>query len=162
MLHTHVATALHEEHLATLRLIARLEALLGRPAPDIPDAPTSALLRDIQQAVVREIGPHFRFEEEFLFPRLQAAGEDEMAALLAEEHARILPLALHLAELAGQGSGQGLTPDRWRDFAAAGAAFAEALAAHVEKEEAGMLPALDDLLDVEADGLLSLAHAGLS
>ena len=152
---THVAAALHEEHLATLRLLARLEALLGHAAPDAPDA---ALLRDIRHAVAHEIGPHFRFEEEHLFPRLADAGATELVALLTEEHAQILPLAQSLADFAAQGP----APDQWRDFAATGAAFATALAAHVEKEEAGMLPALDDLLDAEADSLLSLTHAELS
>ena len=152
---THVATALHEEHLATLRLIARLETLLGHAAPD---ASAAALLRDIRHAVAHEIGPHFRFEEEYLFPRLADAGATELVALLTEEHAQILPLAQSLADFAAQGP----APDQWRDFAATGAAFATALAAHVEKEEAGMLPALDDLLDAEADSLLSLTHAELS
>ena len=155
---THVATALHEEHLATLRLIARLEDFLGRPAPTAPDASVAALLRDIRHAVAREIGPHFRFEEEYLFPRLADAGATELVALLTEEHAQILPLAESLADLAARGP----APDRWRTFATTGAALATALAAHVEKEEAGMLPALDELLDAEADATRSLVHAELS
>ena len=158
---THVATTLHDEHMATLQLIGRLEALLGQRQPDIADAPTAALLRDLVRAVTLEIGSHFRFEEVFLFPRLLDAGEHEMISLLTEEHERIRPLALRLAALARHRRNELVTPQQWAEFTTTGADFTDRLASHVQKEEMGMLPVLDDLLDAETDGTLALALAGL-
>ena len=162
---TYVATSLHDEHMATLRLIEGLEALLGQHGPATPpavaEAPAATVLRDLERAVALEIGPHFHFEEAFLFPRFIAAGEQEMVALLLDEHAEIRPLALRLAELAQQCRDVGFTQQQWAAFSTAGADFAARLVSHIEKEEMAMLPALDDLLDAETDGALSLALADL-
>ena len=164
-LQTHVTRTLHDEHMATLRLIERLDALLGRHGPgsipDIAEAGTAALLRDFARAVALEIGPHFDFEEVYLFPRLLDAGEREMVSLLSEEHGRIRPVALRLAELARLGGEAGFATPQWAEFSAAGADLSESLASHVQKEEMGMLPILDDLLDAETDGMLALALAEL-
>ncbi len=160
---THVASLLHDDHMATLALIGRLEALLGRhgpaSAPDASSVPVATLLRDVEQAVAREIRPHFAFEEAELFPRLAEAGLDELVELLVAEHAALLPLADRAVELAGRGRGRGagFTPVVWVEFHTVAATLAGQLAAHVEKEEMGLLPALDDLLDAETDTALALA-----
>ncbi len=162
---THIARSLHDEHMATLALLARLEALLGRHgpamAPDAAAAPVAALLRELARAVALELGPHFTFEESHLFPLLADSGAQEMAALLTQEHAELLPCARRLAELARQGQAQGFGPARWAEFHALGAALAGALAAHVEKEEMGLLPALEALLDAETDGRFAMEYAAL-
>ncbi len=108
-----------------------------------------------------ELGPHFAFEELHLFPFLAEAGAEEMAVLLTQEHAELLPRARRLAELARQGLGHTLDPARWAEFQAVGAALAGPLAAHVEKEEMGMLPALEAALDAETDGRFAMEYAGL-
>jgi|UniRef100_A0A8J4HAF7 hemerythrin-like domain-containing protein len=165
MMETHVARALHDEHQATLALLARLEALLGQhgPAvvPDAAAAPVATLLRALARAVALEIGPHFAFEEIHLFPLLADSGAAEMVALLSAEHAAIIPYTKRLAELARQGQLAGFDAVSWAAFHAAGAALAGSLAAHVEKEEMGLLPALDALLDAETDGRLALELAAL-
>jgi len=162
---TYVARSLHDEHMATLALLARLEALLGRhgpaAAPDAAAGPVAALLAELARAVALELGPHFTFEETHLFPLLADSGADEMVALLAEEHVQLLPHAQTLAALARQGLALGFGPAPWAAFHAAGAALAGPLAAHVEKEEMGLLPALDALLDAETDGRLALELAAL-
>ena len=96
-----------------------------------------------------------------LFPLLADAGAAEMVALLSAEHAAITPYTQRLAELARQGQRAGFDAVSWAAFHAAGAALAGSLAAHVEKEEMGLLPALDALLDVETDGRLALELAAL-
>ena len=158
---THVASLLHDDHMATLALIGRLETLLGRhgpaSAPDGAAVPVATLLRDVEQAVAREIRPHFAFEEGELFPRLAEAGLDELVALLVAEHAALLPLADRVVELASRGRGAGFAPVVWVEFHTVAATLAGQLAAHVEKEEMGLLPALDDLLDAETDTALALA-----
>ena len=160
---THIARTLHDEHLATLTLLARLETLLGRHAPTAAPEATSpavaALLRDLGRAVAQEIGPHFAFEETELFPRLVEAGAGEMVALLVAEHVELLALAEELAALAEPARTGGFAPDAWARFHAAGAALTGALAAHVDKEEMGLLPAIDDLLDAETDSALAMILA---
>ena len=164
-MHTHVARSLHDEHMATLALLARLETLLGRHRPALPpdtaDPPVATLLRDLARAIALEIGPHFAFEESHLFPLLAEAGENEMVTLLTDEHATLLPCAQRLADLARQGQARGFAAAPWMEFHAAGAMLAGALAAHVDKEEMGLLPALDALLDAEADGRFAMEYAAL-
>ena len=162
---TYIARSLHDEHMATLALLARLESLLGRYGPAmVPDAATASvapLLRGLVSAVALEVGPHFAFEESHLFPLLAEFGEDEMVALLTAEHAELLPCAQRLAGLARQAQVDGFGPVGWAAFHAAGAALTGSFAAHVEKEEMGLLPALDALLDAETDGRLALELAAL-
>jgi len=150
---THIARSLHDDHVATLALLARLETLLGRNgptvAPDAAAAPVAALLRELERAVALELGPHFSFEETHVFP------------LLAEEHAALLPCAQRLAELARQAQAHDFSPANWAEFHAAGAALAGALAAHADKEDMGLLPALDALLDAETDARFSMEYAAL-
>jgi hemerythrin-like domain-containing protein len=162
---THIARSLHDDHVATLALLARLETLLGRNgptvAPDAAAAPVAALLRELERAVALELGPHFSFEETHVFPLLAEAGEQEMVALLTEEHAALLPCAQRLAELARQAQAHDFSPANWAEFHAAGAALAGALAAHADKEDMGLLPALDALLDAETDARFSMEYAAL-
>jgi len=163
MTRTHIARSLHDEHTTTLALLARLETLLGRhgPAapPDAAESPVASLLRALARAVTADLQPHFAFEEPHLFPLLAESGATEMVGLLTEEHARLLPCAHTLAACARRGESRGFDPTTWAAFHAAGGALAGPLAAHIEKEEMGLLPALDDLLDPETDGRLALVLA---
>src|SRR5689334_5567813 len=88
---TQVSRRLHEEHEATLALWARVQRL-----PNKPDADGVQLLRRAAAALEGEIGRHFRFEEEALFPRLAAAGEGDLGELLSEEHVGIREAAARL------------------------------------------------------------------
>jgi len=161
----HVARALHEDHVATFAVLERLETLLGRHgpsrAPQPADAEAARLLKDLIAALDTEIGPHFTFEQESVFPLLAAAGEREMGAHLLEDHQAILPLARRLAALAKSARGAGFAAAAWTEFHAAGAELVERLVSHAQKEEMAMLPALDDLLDEEADGRLAVDYAAM-
>jgi len=163
MMQSHIARSLHDEHTTTLALLARLEKLLGRhgPAalPDSVDSSVASLLRALARAVTADLQPHFAFEETHLFPLLGESSATEMVALLTAEHALLLPCAQTLAARARQGESRGFDPATWAAFHAAGGALAGPLAAHIEKEEMGLLPALDDLLDPETDGKLALVLA---
>jgi iron-sulfur cluster repair protein YtfE (RIC family) len=159
----HVCRALHDDHAATIALLDRLETLLGRHgerrAPDAADAALTGLLKDLIFIVQTEIGTHFTFEEELIFPVLAEAGDRDMVELLVDEHAAILPLARRLVELAKQGRAGGFAAEAWREFHQIGAELVERLVSHIQKEEMGLLPALDDLLDESADGRLALELA---
>lgn len=162
-LQRHVSRSLHEDHLATIAILERLETLLGRyrvtKPPDATEPEIAALLKDLNRVIDAEIGTHFAFEEEFVFPRFAEAGESEMGNVLIEEHKAILPLATHLTEAAHDALASGFSSELWRRFHGIGAELVERLVSHIQKEEMGLLPALDDLLDDEADGALALELA---
>ncbi|MDE2335187.1 MAG: hemerythrin domain-containing protein [Rhodospirillales bacterium] len=157
---THIARALHEEHMATLALLARLEALLGQHPPAAPPpaaAPmVAALLEDFAAAVGREVATHFAFEERALFPLLD---EPDLTAELAAEHLVLLAAARRLALGADEARAVGFGEEAWRAFHATAGELCSALTAHVEKEEMGLLPALDATLDAETDASLAIDYA---
>jgi len=74
---------------------------------------------------------------------------------------KILPLARRLAELARRFREGGLSEELWAEFHALGAELDERLVAHIQKEDMGLLPALDDLLEEETDDRLALQYAEL-
>jgi hemerythrin-like domain-containing protein len=159
-LRRHVCRALHEDHAATMALLARLEALLGRHGMGRPPEHTGAdmarFMGEIISVVDAEIEPHFAFEEEAVFPLLAGAGEREMTELLAGEHRVILPLAHRLAALVSRAREAGFAMDAWAEFHTAGAALASHLASHIQKEDMGLLPVLDEVLDGETDNQLAI------
>ncbi len=141
----HINRRLHEEHQATLALWGRLEASLSAGKPD------SALMRSAAASLAEEIDRHFAFEEAELFPRLAAAGEGDIAGLLAEEHVVIRAAAKDFIALAK-------TDPADPRLKPLGLELAERLVAHVQKEEMSMLPALEDLLDEQADEELTTGY----
>ncbi len=153
---------LHDEHMAAKALLGRLAAALARRAPgDSPEAVDSALgmlLGDLVAQFEAETPGHFGFEEEHLFPRLAAAGDGALGELLGEEHEAILPLAQGLLALAREARGRGFSAQAWAKFHGLGGELAERLGEHIEKEEAGLLPLIDDLLDDDTDAELAAAR----
>ena len=139
-LNRQISRRLHEEHEATLALWGRVEQSIvsGKPDP--------ALLRQAAAALEHEVTRHFEFEEKVLFPRLEAAGEGDIAELLTEEHAAIRSAAARFAALLDS------------DPKATALELAERLMSHIQKEEMSLLPALDDLLDEAADQELTEAY----
>jgi hemerythrin-like domain-containing protein len=141
-----ISRRLHEEHQATLALWLRVEAALagGKAGAE--------LLREAGASLSEEIRRHFEFEEAELFPRLAAAGEEDIAGLLREEHAAIRTAGEQfLAVLGRDAAAPELKP--------LGLELAERLVSHVQKEEMSMLPALEDLLDEASDGELYAVYA---
>jgi hemerythrin-like domain-containing protein len=141
----HISRRLHEEHQATLALWGRVEASLAAGKPD------AALMRRAAASLAEEIDRHFAFEEIELFPRLAAAGEGDIAGLLAEEHAVIRTAARRFMEVVKE------DPLKM-EARALGLELAERLVSHVQKEEMSMLPALEDLLDEKADEELTSGY----
>jgi len=153
---------LHDEHVATLSLLNRLDAMLAdagpkRP-PDVAGAGLAPLLNDLATTLDGEIGHHFDFEERELFPRLADFGDAGIGAFLAEEHKLMLPLGGELASAARAGAKNGFTPDEWSGFHRQAAEMVERMMDHIQKEEMGLLPVLDDLLDEDEDRDLANAY----
>ncbi len=157
-----IARRLHEEHLASLALLGRLEAALAqatRRPPAADDAAWGALVRDVAAAYAEEVEHHFDFEERELFPRLAAAGEPGIGHLLAEEHETIRATAAALlpalrATLAGATAGPA-----WATLQARGFELVERMQSHIQKEEMALLPMIEDLIDEETDEALAMAYA---
>lgn len=149
---------LHEEHMAVINLLDRLDSVLrGRGTMATPvsmDSTMGTLLGDLAVALEGEVTGHFTFEENDLFPLLADAGEGALGEALTEEHAVIVPVARRVATLARTARADGFTDETWSAFRRLGAELIERLGDHARKEEMGFLPALEDVLDEEQDKVL--------
>ena len=157
-LNRQITRTLHDEHMATIALVERLETLLSKNrkrAPDAENADTAKLLRDVRSAVESEISVHFDFEEQALFPILEDAGAGDIGNLLTEEHDAMRPLAERLVAMAGQG----LDDNAWAEFRQVGIELAERMVSHIQKEEMALLFALEEMVDEEADARLAMDYA---
>ena len=158
------ARVLHEEHMASQILLNRVEQAVRAHQPDRPpavdDGPVNQLLGDLIAALEGEVRRHFAFEEEKIFPRLAEIGDGDIGDMLGEEHTAILPLATELAALAKTARRGGFEPDAWARFRRIGLSFTELLGAHIEKEEAGLIPAVEAMFeDASADDELATEYA---
>lgn len=142
----HISRRLHEEHEATLALWGRVEASLSAGKPD------QGLLQSAAASLAHELGHHFLFEERELFPRLAAAGEGDIGDLLREEHEVIREAGQRFIGLVREDYAGSQTR-------VAGLELAERLFSHVQKEEMSLLPAIEDLLDAQADEELAMQYA---
>jgi len=153
---------LHEEHVAMLAVLERLEKLLATNAPgnppDAADAGIAALLDDIATSLGGDVTHHYAFEETHLFPRFADFADPAIANMLQEEHEIIRPRAGHLVELIAAAKANGFTAESWADFHETGGEVAEREIFHIQKEEMGFLPALDQILDADEDGALQMAY----
>lgn len=152
-----ITRRLHEEHAATLALWSRLEQRLtarGSQWPPAQDDATTSVLRDCAGALAHDVAQHFAFEEAHLFPRLEEAGEGDIAQLLAEEHGVIREAAERFAELQAQAVRGALDEAGWRALRTLALELVERLVSHVQKEEMSLLPALEDLVGEEDDRAL--------
>lgn len=158
-----VARALHDDHQATMAALERLEGLLAAhrrgPPPDAAAAGPAAALQGVIAVIGAEVGTHFRFEEEELFPRLDEAGDGMIGQILSQEHELILPLGERMAALAAAARKEGFTPASWSEFAGLGPELIERMVFHIQKEQMALLPRIDHLLGPEDDMRLATAYA---
>ena len=152
---------LHEEHRANLELLGRAEQALARaPRGEGARPPEllkliAALARNLEQDIER----HFGFEERELFPRMNDAGDGEIAGLLVEEHETIRAVAEELLPLTRAAASGTLDGAGWDALKRGALELVERQVAHIQKEEMALLPLLDDLLDEETDRQLAFDYA---
>lgn len=158
-----ITRVFHDEHMATMALMRRLRATLTRDGngapPDLADLDVNTLLRDIAVAVEGELTEHFAFEEDQLFPRLAELGDGEIGAVLTEEHNEIMPLGRRLTALSKGALQDGFTEAGWAEFRSVGRDFVDRIDSHIEKEEMGLVMALDSIIDEADDARLSAEYA---
>ncbi|MBF0561561.1 MAG: hemerythrin domain-containing protein [Alphaproteobacteria bacterium] len=160
-----IIQTLHEEHMAVLALLERLENFLNKRKADKPpangDAETSDLLTALAASMDSEIGHHYAFEEKHLFPRFLSLGGPGVPMILRGEHDVIRPIAGRLAELARAAVSGGFTPASWGEFHELGLEMVEREVFHVQKEEMAFLPALDQMLPPQSSAELEAAYAAM-
>lgn len=152
-----VCQTLHDEHVASIALMERLEQAFARyrkNAPDAKDEVVAQLLADLAIGIEDELSRHFAFEEEQLFSYLSAAGDAAIGAHLTEEHAMIRPLGAALVKLIGEIRAQGFDAARWNEFRSLGNELSERLVSHAQKEEMALLPMLDEMMEPEIEAQL--------
>jgi hemerythrin-like domain-containing protein len=152
-----ISQTLHEEHRATVALVERLEALMAgyrHGPPDVRTAGVVPLLADLAAGLETEVWRHFDFEESSLFAYLQDGGEPVIRAHLLEEHAVIRPIGTGLTKLAREATAQGFDAARWTAFRRLGQDFCQRILAHVQKEEAALLPLIQEAMDADTEARL--------
>jgi hemerythrin-like domain-containing protein len=156
-----VSHALDEEHRANLELLERVEQAFARASRPgaIRDPEVARLAASLARHVEHDIGRHFDFEERELFPRLEAAGEGDIAGLLDDEHRAIREVAAELLPLAHAAASGTLDGPGWDALKRGALEMVERQVAHIQKESMALLPMLDDLLDDDTDRELALVYA---
>jgi len=160
-----ITRVFHDEHLQTIGLLDELDAALAkagkRPPPAPLDEPMARLLNSVIAFVDSELQSHFQFEEESLFPLLAESGDEGIAELLTEEHESIRPVGREVAEMARQARVEGFQEADWQRFRQGSLELIERLTAHIQKEEMGLLPMLDSLIDADEDTTLNETYLTL-
>ena len=130
---------LSDDHHAALLLARRMRRV---PEEAADPAALAKAWEGARASFARELAPHFRAEEEWLFPPLTAAREPALVERALAEHRR-------LAEVIDAAPG-----------AERAAEFAELLHRHVRFEERELFPRAESVLDLatlEAAGRAALA-----
>jgi hemerythrin-like domain-containing protein len=152
--------ALHDEHVATLDLLRRVEqALVTLARGGEPDASLVRAVAELDHHLRIEVDRHFRFEEDQIFPRLVEAGEGGITELLRDEHETMRAVLADLLPLTAQAASGALGASQWKSLRLHTGELAERLVAHIEKEEMGLLPLVDDTIDEGTDRELAFAYA---
>jgi hemerythrin-like domain-containing protein len=112
------------------------------------------LLADLTAGLETEVWRHFDFEESSLFAYLEEGGDQAIRAHLLEEHAVIRPIGTDLARLAREAAAQGFDAARWSAFRRLGQDFCQRILAHVQKEEAALLPLIQEAMDADTEARL--------
>lgn len=152
---------LHREHLETLAVAGELEARVDdrRAGPiKIGDDDRSQLQALIRIADV-DIGRHYRFEEEVLFPKLAAAGLGPMIEVLVMEHDAVRAIVGPLRAAAEAALAVGFTQETWATFREGVFDLINSVSFHIQKEELGVIRQLATVLGADADRELGRLYA---
>ena len=154
-----VCQKLHDEHMATLALLERLERFAANNAPPPANDPgTRTLLVDLATAFETEVWRHFAFEEEYLFGYFDESGDTEMARHLTDEHGQIRDVGAPLIAMARAAAKSGFSPAAWNEFRPLARQMVEQLSTHAQKEEGVMIPLLQDAMDGETEERLYIDY----
>lgn len=158
-----ITSMLHDEHLVTISALQRLESMLARNPPhrlpNFADPGIRQFLADFAALFEGQLASHFAFEENILFPRLAAQGDGDIGAALAADHRVILPLGIEIARIARAGQSGDVEIGDWGKFWRSASELADRLFTHIQKEEMGLLPIVDELVEGDEDWELAAEFA---
>jgi len=157
-----IARLLHNEHMEEVAVLERLEGALIKQKISDPPPSDSDFMSHMLPALIgntdTQINLHFVFEETHLFPKLAEYGEPNIGAFLQSEHQAIRETGSAVIEMARAAMESGFTAESWREFHLLAGELIEWVVGHVQKEEMGLLPLVEDLLDEQADNELAQAY----
>jgi iron-sulfur cluster repair protein YtfE (RIC family) len=154
-----VCQKLHDEHMATLALLERLERFVANNTPPTAaDTSARTLLVDLAVAFESEVWRHFAFEEEHLFDYFNQSGDTEMAQHLTAEHAQIRSVGLPIIAMARTAATFGFLPPAWSEFRLLARQLAEQLSTHAQKEEGVLISLLQDAMDSDTEERLYIDY----
>lgn len=154
---TQTGRMLDDDHRRNLDLLERMERAIAVAPAATPDL--QKLLDEFARTMEVDIGRHFEFEEQHLFPRIEDAGDGAIAALMREEHEAIRDVAAELLPLAREVAAGVVDEEAWDRLRLGTLELIERQVSHIQKETMAVLPLLDDVLDAQTDGELALEYA---
>jgi hemerythrin-like domain-containing protein len=158
-----ITKALHRDHVATLAMLEKLETALNKQgsstAPSSDNSEWRSLLSELVAILEADVKGHFAFEESRLFPIFIEYIDPGIPTMLLEEHEVIRPLAETLLASSRQALESGFDAAGWSSFHAQGIELVEREVFHIQKEEMGFLPALEQILESDDDAELSMAYS---
>jgi hemerythrin-like domain-containing protein len=154
-----ICQKLHDEHMATLAILERLERFVANNTPPAAtDTSARTFLIDLAVAFENEVWRHFAFEEEHLFDYLNQSGDTEMAQHLTAEHVQIRSVGLPIVAMARTAAASGFLPPAWNELRLLARQLAEQLSTHAQKEEGVLIPLLQDAMDSDTEERLYIDY----
>ena len=145
---------LHDEHVASLDIINRLEVRIGNGKwanhLDTTVPADRHLLEQLVSMMNSEVQHHLPFEEKELFPKLDELGFEDITGMLFDEHEAIRSLAKAVIPAANEALSNGFNEDKWSKFFDNIAELIGIIIFHVQKEEMGVISRLEMLLGAES------------
>ncbi len=145
---------LHNEHMATLDIINRLEVRIGNGKwarrLDIAVPADKTLLEELIAMMESEVRHHLPFEEKVIFPKLDEVGFEDITNMLFDEHEAIRSLVSSIRPIANDALSGGFQEDKWTIFYQLLADLASIIVFHIQKEEMGVISRLQMLIGAES------------
>lgn len=147
-----LSEVLHKEHQRTLIVLDELDGWRGKSCPKLDDI--TKLLEDLIDVTENDVTNHYAFEEEHLFPILRQNGADFMVNMLTSEHRMIRPIAQKLNALSQSALANGFNKESWDAFMELSFEFIGHETFHIQKEEMGLINALNSIFTKEMEAPL--------
>ena len=150
---------LHDEHMTVRTILSRLRNVLTSYGttkfPDAHEPTVAALMSDLELCLASSLPRHFDFEEDAVVPLLVEAGESSIVDLLNDEPREIRPLLEPLRATLREANSVGFSSANWSEARRLGIELETRLTSHIDKEETGLMSAIEDSIDEATDVALT-------
>lgn len=147
-----VANCLSREHQEAAHLMRRFGGFLSlhsaSSSPDWSQFEARDLAKTLALTLNHEIKQHFALEESSIFPFMEDEGLGDLVEILLADHKEISKLVLEIEpHLRAAGKGEALSDTDWAFLFRKGNALVTDLIAHIEKEENGLIPLIEESMN---------------